>query len=402
VSEPQVLGLTTGAPVGNWRAIACSADGTNLVTFEAPAAARDAAQIYTSQNRGTDWTLTSAPVDQWAALASSVDGSKLVAVAGSADSTYSGPIISSADFGARWTQTSAPLRPWSSVASSTNGNWLVAATYDGAIYVSSDSAATWTQTGAPSNDWWAVAISADGARMAAAPRNGPVYISTNGGGAWTQTGPPHPPDWTAWSTNQPRLTWWIGLAMSADGMKLVAAAGGEGGIFTSADGGVSWQQAGGPSGWSSVASSADGTRLAAAGPGLYLSTDSGATWTRAGITVTAGCVALSADGTKLTAGTSAPTIAGRDNGVIFVAQTFPLEPAPRLNVISTNGCISLSWRVALTGYALQENSSLDPASWVDVTWLTEGLVFLDVSHQAESQAVLGEMGPRRFFRLKEE
>ncbi len=39
VSEPQVLGLRTSAPAANWRAIACSADGTNLVACESPVAA---------------------------------------------------------------------------------------------------------------------------------------------------------------------------------------------------------------------------------------------------------------------------------------------------------------------------------------------------------------------------
>ncbi len=74
--------------------------------------------------------------------------------------------------------------------------------------------------------------------------------------------------------------------------------------------GASWTErpiagAMGWSGWKAVASSADGTRLAAVNGGyVYTSTDGGATWTER---TAAGSrqwetVALSADGTKLCAG----------------------------------------------------------------------------------------------------
>jgi hypothetical protein len=106
------------------------------------------------------------------------------------------------------------------------------------------------------------------------------------------------------------------LASSADGTKLVAAGGGPdtdaggaytGGacIYTSADSGATWTQTTAPRlSWAPVASSADGTKLVAVavGHGIYTSADSGATWTQ----TTAPdpfwqSVASSANGTKLVA-----------------------------------------------------------------------------------------------------
>jgi hypothetical protein len=419
VSEPQVLGLPTSAPAANWRAIASSADGANLVACESPVAALDSGQIYVSHNRGADWTLTGAPLGRWTALASSADGGKLVAVAGGASGSagnftyYSGPIICSADFGQSWTQTSAPLRAWSSVACSTNGDRLLAATCDGAVYFSSDAAATWTLTSAPTNFWAAVAISPDGTRLAAAPRNGLIYISTNAGQAWTSVGLRYAAHQTAWFTNLSMLYWWNVLAISPDGSKI--AVGGRDSMFISADGGATWSEGAVPGPQQSIAFSADGTRLAVASYVLSLSADGGTTWTEAAFTNLVFCSAISADGTKVAGLASHMGYRGADdNGGIFVAQTFPFGPAPRLDVIpswtvaqtngvaSSNACVTLTWQLAQTGYALQANSDFDPASWADVNWGTEGLVSLDMNHDADNQAVFFSIGPQRFFRLKKQ
>src|SRR6185436_19566934 len=84
--------------------------------------------------------------------------------------------------------------------------------------------------------------------------------------SWTQTGAP--------------ITNWSSVASSADGSKLVAGIEG-GGIYSSSDGGVTWTPSGASiANWTSVASSADGSKLAAVAPGggIYLSTNFGATW----------------------------------------------------------------------------------------------------------------------------
>jgi hypothetical protein len=78
-------------------------------------------------------------------------------------------------------------------------------------------------------------------------------------------------------TTAPSIVW-TSLASSANGTKL--AAGAFGGIYTSTNSGDSWTLSSAPPAiWDIVASSADGTKLAAVGTGgIYTSADSGGTW----------------------------------------------------------------------------------------------------------------------------
>src|SRR5437773_1755711 len=186
------------------------------------------------------WTPTSAPSSTaptrkgWASVASSADGIKLVAAGrgnGSYNEALPHPIYTSADSGMTWTQTSAPTNTtiWSSVASSANGTKLAAVgqSFDfntggrsgGQIYTSADSGMTWTQTSAPTNTIWSsVASSADGTKLVAVGPSfdfntaerigGQIYTSTNSGATWMQTSAPS--------------TIWSSVASSADGTKLVA------------------------------------------------------------------------------------------------------------------------------------------------------------------------------------
>lgn len=99
---------------------------------------------------------------------------------------------------------------------------------------------------------------------------------------------------------------WTAIASSADGTKLAAAAladasgTGPGGIFASTNSGNSWTERL-SGGWWGIASSADGSRLVAVvNNAIAISTDSGATWTN--ISAPSGdwrSVASSADGSKL-------------------------------------------------------------------------------------------------------
>jgi hypothetical protein len=146
---------------------------------------------------------------------------------------------------------------------------LAAGSIDGSIYTSADGGATWTQrTGAGNWYWQSIASSADGMALAAVGNNpGYVYTSTDGGATWTQrTG--------AGSRN------WRSIASSADGTKLAAVAGGNT-LYTSADGGATWttQTAPTTSGlmgvwFLTVASSADGNKLVVGSGVLY-----GSIWT---------------------------------------------------------------------------------------------------------------------------
>ena len=162
----------------------------------------------------------------------------------------------------------------------------------------------WQQRGTQ-DVWYGVASSADGSKLIAAATGamygGKLYISGDSGATWTLTG-----------TSVGVQDWWS-VASSADGTKLVAAANGGGVIgggvgdayiYTSGDSGATWTETGSLQAWRSVASSYDGTKLVAVayGSNAYTSGDSGTTWTeQIGSVQSWQSVASSSDGTKLVA-----------------------------------------------------------------------------------------------------
>ncbi|MFM1918530.1 MAG: hypothetical protein RLZZ303_164 [Candidatus Hydrogenedentota bacterium] len=95
---------------------------------------------------------------------------------------------------------------------------------------------------------------------------------------------------------------WSSVASSADGTRLVAAVDG-GRLYTSTDAGATWTARESDRYWTGVASSADGSRLLACERNgwLYTSMDAGATWTAREIEGRWSSVASSADGTRLVA-----------------------------------------------------------------------------------------------------
>ena len=163
--------------------------------------------------------------------------------------------------------------------------------YDGVVWTSIDSGTNWTPNSAGYNTHWTgAASSADGTHLVACPASDGDYFlvtSSDSGATWT------PRDA---SRN------WFAVASSADGSKLAAVVYG-GQIYISADYGVTWAPTGSVQNYGAVASSADGTSLIASSRSgqLYLSADSGLTWTPRGSSNTWAGVASSADGTKLVA-----------------------------------------------------------------------------------------------------
>jgi hypothetical protein len=123
---------------------------------------------------------------------------------------------------------------------------------------------------------------------------------------------------------------WYGIASSADGSKLAAV--GYSGIYTSTNSGATWtQQTNAPNlGWYSIASSADGTKLVAGsnyGP-IYTSTNSGVNWMP---TISSNTfwtsIASSADGTKLVAEQGhpgmGPIYTSTNSGVTWLSNNVP-------------------------------------------------------------------------------
>jgi hypothetical protein len=123
-----------------------------------------------------------------------------------------------------------------------------------------------------------------------------IYTSTNSGSTWTKTSAPQGK--------------WTSIASSADGSKLVAASRVfpptySGWIYTSTNSGVTWTRSAGAfsANWYSVASSADGARLVAVnfGGGVYTAANLGNNWTSNSLPLNSSwyAAASSADGTKL-------------------------------------------------------------------------------------------------------
>ncbi|MGO8839119.1 MAG: WD40/YVTN/BNR-like repeat-containing protein [Limisphaerales bacterium] len=286
-----------GSSAANWSAVASSADGTRL------AAAINSGYIYTSTNSGTTWTNNGGSSGSlyWSAIASSADGTKLVASVGYTAHSASqlGAIYTSTNSGVTWTaHTSSPLSSglaWASVASSADGTKLAGAVRSGPIYISVNSGTNWSAgTGSSGYLWTSIASSSDGTKLVAVEGNGSILTSTNYGS-----------NWTVQATSS---IVWTGVASSSDGTRLIAT-GSSGQIYTSANSGATWVAQNSPVTGSStsVASSADGSRLATTSGGstgnIFISSNFGSTWTQpAGApTVSWADIASSADGSLLVA-----------------------------------------------------------------------------------------------------
>lgn len=385
----------TSAPTNNWASVASSADGTKLI------AAVKGGPIYLSTNSGFTWAPTSAPSTNWSSVASSADGAKLIAaVAVFAGDRYEsgGPIYVSADSGATWAATSAPNTNWSSVTSSADGSKLVAVSGgyvvyvssapSGPVFISNDSGTTWTESLADAN-CTSLASSADGSKIVAVAYTGPIYSSTDSGANWAATNAP--------------FAYLVSIASSADGTRLVAGtfdpfhppgSGGAFNVFTSTNSGANWGSVpAGGIGRGLVASSADGTRLVAAagangfgqGGGIFISIDSGATWTGGGAPDARwSAVACSADGSK--------SVATVDGGGIYISQN---PSMPLLSVMLAGASVVLSWTVPSVDFVLQENHDLTSNNWTDVV-ATPTLNFTNLQNQVTLSAATG----KHFYRLK--
>jgi hypothetical protein len=271
---------STSAGYHDWSSVAMSADGVRLV------AAMVQGSIYTSSDSGATWVeRPSAGQHYWSSIISSPDGSKVTAIA-SDDYGGLGFIYTSTDFGVTWTQrTSAGQRNWQAVTSSTDGKKIAATavnyvydqetgdvlTMSSHIYTSSDAGVTWVeQTTASSLLWFSIVSSADGSKLAAIgsdPADGNpeyyivpnsyIYTSTDAGVTWTKQ-------------SASGLRPWTSLASSADGTRLAAIENAydytsfNGAIYTSIDSGATWKEqvTAGKRSWQTIASSTDGTRLA--------------------------------------------------------------------------------------------------------------------------------------------
>lgn len=358
--------VLTSAPSLGWKAIASSADGARLA-----AAANDGRAgggICLSTNAGASWALSAAPVARWTGIASSADGVSLAAVV---NGDAGGGIYASTNSGSSWALTAAPTLAWSCIAASANGVRLVAGSYGGGIYVSADGGGSWGLSLASGLWFTSVAASADGLKLAAVAWNTYViWVSDDGGLTWRESYP-----YFGIKDLYARL--WTGVAVSADGSRIAAAAttdfwngglGFAGGICTSADGGTSWNwtSASASAGWVALAGSTDGAVLAAVDQvgGILISTNSGSAWFSAGAAATGWTsIASSADGARMAAVTP--------SAIYTAASVVPPSRPPLLLGFAAN-TLTLSWQN--TGnWGLQQNDNLaNSNNWSACQGITSG------------------------------
>lgn len=165
---------------------------------------------------------------------------------------------------------------------------------------------------------------------------------------------------------------WNGIASSADGTRLAAVAGlgsSSSGIFTSINSGITWTPASGllAAQWRAIASSADGSKLVAAinGGGVY--TNSGGNWAvTASGTANWVSVASSADGTKLFAAVSGGVVEFSSNsGASWSAVT---GSASWVSV----ACSADGSKFAAAASGLSLGSGAPAANWVSITSSADG------------------------------
>jgi hypothetical protein len=151
----------------------------------------------------------------------------------------------------------------------------------------------WVQTSAPTKNWQGIAMSADGSKLVAVANLGGIFTSTNFGGTWI-------------SNNAP-ATSWAAVTSSADGTRMAAAY--AGGIQTSTNAGATWNPSAVPGYyWFSIKCSADGALLTAIGPAgnaVFASTNFGGSWKTNALPpgiYDGYSVGLSASGNRLVAG----------------------------------------------------------------------------------------------------
>jgi len=260
-----------------------------------------------------DWSITTMPESFWSGVACSADGMKLVL------DGYESGIWASTNRGATWVETYAIVsNRWSAITSSADGTKLAAVSQDefGAIYISTNSGNTWQPAAAPNDNYHAVASTPDGTKLAAVSWDWGaygIYTSTNSGASWGLT------------AAVPVIGYFQSVAISADGTKLAAAGGvltligattalsGGGEIEYSTNSGLTWHLSDAPLNWewSAIACSSNGNFMVAAAYGdtnnnpgpVFISTNAGANWrTTTAPNLAYGAVACTPDGTKITVG----------------------------------------------------------------------------------------------------
>jgi photosystem II stability/assembly factor-like uncharacterized protein len=302
-------------------------------------------------------------------------------------------LLHSTNFGATWQETGSGQEYWRSIASSADGSRLAATDGDYWIFVSTNSGALWDELvpyPIPASDLFTLVSScADGNTLAVVSQgsDGPEVLTTPA--SIQEAG-----NQVVYFANGGRCT---SITISADGTRIAAninypqppAYTNWAGILYSASNSGAFAVTNNTtvSNWTSVASSADGSRLVAVSSGgaIYTSAEAGATWASANAPkVPWAGVASSADGCKL--------VAVANGGGIYTWQT---TPTPTLSITTRSGALLISWVIPSMRFILQQNSSLTSTNWTDLI----APVALNLTNLQEQVSIPAPTAPM-FYRLK--
>lgn len=250
---------------GIYANIAVSSNGTFLV-----GAGFSDKLVYTSSDFGSNWTSRDIdPADTSGSLRA-----RWVALDETGTNVFVAgieKIYTSVNSGSNWTTgpaiTSGGQTLRSIVASRSGSNLFVTAT-DG-LYFSSNSGSNWTKRS--STVFSRIAISANGSNVIAVPSSGLIQVSSDAGQNFSPT----------YSSSS-----WVAVASSSNGSVLAAIGGTSSNkqIVVSKDSGATWTQRGPLQDWADIVVSDDGAWMTAlvqsnaTSVGAYSSTDFGDTW----------------------------------------------------------------------------------------------------------------------------
>lgn len=319
-------------------------------------------RIWTSQDGCSTWTEQNhVGVRHWTDIAMSSDGRKL------ATSSANGGLWLSSDGGVSWRQAfEAGNRVWMSISCSSDGVLLAAVAQNGGIWTSSDGGVSWKRDekagGAFVYNWDALTMSEDGARLTLAEQVGGIWTLNLSGAVWTER------------LGSNSLVW-RGLASSGDGTRLAAINStgfySPGNLWTSTDSGQKWGLRTGKSAidWRGLTMSGDGSFVAAAAgaSGVLTSLDQGGTWSPR-MDVQLGNVevlTMSIDGSLMVAVAGGRVWTSTDQGQRWTC----CSSLPRHSGSRSVACSSDGSRLVAVDYAYQQMGSIWTSQDRGVTWV---------------------------------
>eukprot|EP01034_Spumella_vulgaris_P028259 gene28259-35091_t len=268
--------------------IACSANGQFVV------AAENGGYLYLSSDYGVNFATTGNGVySYFVGLTASETGQYFYAVSGSSYGIYN-----SSDYGVTWSNSDSPysLYSYKSIATSSSGQTVYASAQNLPIIISNDFGGSYTTAYAPNyygTYYNGLATDSTGQIAYASTNYNGLYLHNPDVSAPTFAPTPYvaptsipttgPNSWFPSSTDLDNIGW-TGIATCQSGQNVIAFANYGGGIYYSADGGITYKKSDASTNayWYAAIYDSAGTNALAldASSGVYASSNGGKNWTQ--------------------------------------------------------------------------------------------------------------------------